>query len=353
MGTASAPNTTSSADSSFADRGGNFGPAIKESARPKSESTQPYQRMADDALGTGGQGLANFLGFFSLGLGLAEFAVPGVVAKIAGINSDGDGHGVMRTMGAREIASGVAVLSSAQPGKQLWARVAGDALDLAMLGGALVNSKNSRGRTLFATAAVLGVTVLDVLAATQVSEQPRGSKAVRDEEKGLVVAKRSITVGKPIEEVYAFWRDFQNFPRFMRHLESVTVTDPTHSHWVAKGPAGKSVEWDAVITEERTNELISWKSMPGADVPNMGTVRFQRAPADRGTEVHAQLSYDPPLGKVGAKVAALFREAPGQQITDDMRHFKQVMELGDIVVSDATKQRGMHPAQPDHAPIQL
>lgn len=348
MGTASEAET-----GTFTDRGGNFGPAIRESARPKPDATAPYQRMADDAIGTGGQGLANFLGFFSLGLGLAEFAMPGVVAKIAGFNSDGDGHGVLRAMGAREMAHGVSVLSSAQPGKQLWGRVAGDALDLALLGGALTNSRNSRGRTLLATAAVLGVTVLDVLAARQVSEQPRGSRAVREQEQGLVIAKRSITVRRPVEEVYAFWRDFQNFPRFMRHLELVTVTDPTHSHWVATGPAGKYVEWDAEITEERDNELISWRSLPGADVPNSGTVRFQTAPGDRGTEVHVQLAYDPPLGKVGAKVAALFREAPGQQITDDMRHFKQIMEIGDIVVSDATKQRGMHPAQPDHAPVQL
>lgn len=347
MGTASESNTTT-----FADRGGNFGPAISESARPAPERTQPYQRMADDALGTGGQGLANFLGFFSLGLGLAEFVMPGVVAKVAGFNS-GDGHRVLRAMGAREIAHGVSVLSSAQPDRQLWGRVAGDALDLALLGGALANGRNSRGRTLAATAAVLGVTVLDVLAARQISTQPTGSKAVREEAQGLVVAKRSITVGKPVEEVYAFWRDFQNLPRFMRHLESVTVTDPTHSHWVARGPAGTSVAWDAEITDERENELISWRSLPGADVPNAGTVRFQRAPGDRGTEVHVQLSYDPPLGTVGAKVAALFREAPGQQITDDLRHFKQVMEIGDIVVSDATKQRGIHPARPDHEPVQL
>lgn len=335
----------------FTGRDRNAGRAIREGARSDRETTQSYQKMADDSLGTGGQGLANFLGFFSLGLGFAELAMPGVVAKIAGINSDG--HGVMRAMGAREMAHGVSVLSSAQPGAQLWGRVAGDALDLALLGGALMNRKNSRGRTIFATAAVLGVTVLDVLAAKQLSEQPSGSRTVREQEQGLVIAKRSITVARPIEEVYAFWRDFQNFPRFMRHLESVTVTDPTHSHWVARGPAGKSVEWDAEITDERENELISWRSLPGADVPNSGTVRFQKAPADRGTEVHVQLSYDPPLGKVGAKVAALFREAPGQQITDDMRHFKQIMEIGDIVVSDSTKQRGMHPAQPDHEPVQL
>jgi len=348
MGTSAESSTNT-----FSDRGGNFGPAIRDDLRPPRERTEPYQRMADDGLGTGGQGLANFLGFFSLGLGLAEFLMPGMVAKIAGFNSDGDGHGILRAMGAREIAHGVSVLASPQPDKQLWGRVAGDALDLALLAGALASSKNSRGRTLLATASVLGVTVLDVLAAKQVSGQPTGSKAIREQEQGLVIAKRSITVRAPIEEVYSFWRDFQNFPRFMRHLESVTVQSPTRSHWKAKAPAGQSVEWDAEIIDERENELIAWRSLPGTEVPNSGEVRFRKAPGDRGTEVHVQLAYDPPLGKVGAKIAALFREAPGQQLTDDMRHFKQVMELGDIVVSDSTKQRGIHPAQPDHAPVQL
>ena len=125
------------------------------------------------------------------------------------------------------------------------------------------------------------------------------------------------------------------------------------SHWVAKAPAGQTVEWDATTTEERENELISWRSDEGAMVYNAGTVRFQEAPGGRGTEVRVELEYDPPLGKIGSKVAMLWREEPGQQVQDDLRHFKQVMELGEIVVSDATKQRGMHPAQPDDKPVQL
>ena len=113
------------------------------------------------------------------------------------------------------------------------------------------------------------------------------------------------------------------------------------------------MEWDAEITSEQENERIAWRSLPGADVFNEGSVRFQRAPGDRGTEIHVELWYEPPFGKVGDKVAMLFRESPGEQLTDDLRHFKQVMELGDIVVSDATKRRGKHPAQPDHEPVQL
>jgi uncharacterized membrane protein len=155
-----------------------------------------------------------------------------------------------------------------------------------------------------------------------------------------------------VEEVYAFWRNFENLPRFMRHLESVTVSGDRRSHWVAKAPAGKSVEWDAEILEDRPNELISWRSLPGADVYNAGTVQFQPASGGRGTEVRVTLEYHPPFGKLGSRIAMLFREEPGQQVYDDLRNFKQVMETGEILLSDATKQRGLHPARPDREPVE-
>jgi len=106
------------------------------------------------------------------------------------------------------------------------------------------------------------------------------------------------------------------------------------------------VGWNAEITQDRPNELISWRSVQGSDVFNAGTVRFTRAPGDRGTEVRVDLSYDPPGGVIASKVAMLFGEEPGQQIQDDLRHLKQVLELGEVVVSDATVERGMHPARP-------
>jgi uncharacterized membrane protein len=125
------------------------------------------------------------------------------------------------------------------------------------------------------------------------------------------------------------------------------VIDATRSHWVAKAPAGQSVEWDAEITDEVENESISWHSVGDSEVYNAGTVRFRAAPGGRGTEVRVDLDYDPPFGKLGSKVAMIFREEPGQQVQDDLRHLKQVLELGEIVFSDASKERGPHPAQPD------
>jgi uncharacterized membrane protein len=139
-----------------------------------------------------------------------------------------------------------------------------------------------------------------------------------------IKVERSITVSRPREEVYRFWRQLENLPRFMDHLESVTVIDENRSHWVAKAPAGTKVEWDATIHNEIENELIAWRSLPGADVDNAGSVHFETT--GNGTEVRVVLSYDPPAGKVGATVAKLLGEEPSQQVEEDLRRFKQVME---------------------------
>jgi uncharacterized membrane protein len=117
----------------------------------------------------------------------------------------------------------------------------------------------------------------------------------------------------------------------MNHLESVTTTGEGRSHWVAKAPAGSTVEWDAEIYNEKENELIAWRSLEGADVDNAGSVRFEPAAGDRGTTVRVTLRYDPPGGALGAAVARLFGENPDQQIDEDLRRFKQVMEVGEVV----------------------
>jgi len=341
------------ANRSTAGNGRNVGVALGKEMRPRPEATQPYQRLADDDRGTGGESLADFLGYFSIGLGLAEALAPGLIARVIGIKHPDDrSRTTVRLMGLREIGHGMAILSNQQPAKAVWARVAGDALDLALLGKTLANADNDRGRTLFATANVLAVTALDVMCAKQLSRQPK-TVANAGMERGIIRTKRSATVQCSVEEAYEMWRNFENLPRFMRHLESVTTTGDRRSHWVAKAPAGKRVEWDAETVEDRPNELISWRSLPGADVYNAGEVRFSQAPGDRGTEVRVTLEYDPPFGKLGSKVAMLWREEPGQQVADDLRHFKQVMETGEIVFSDATKQRGPHPAKPDPRPVEL
>jgi uncharacterized membrane protein len=118
-----------------------------------------------------------------------------------------------------------------------------------------------------------------------------------------VLVTRSVTVNRPIAEVFSFRRNVENFPRFMRHLESVKATDPTHSHWVARGPMGTTFDWDAEIFNERPNELIAWRSIEGSEIDCAASVRFVKAPGDRGTEVHVALNDELPGGGFGASMA--------------------------------------------------
>lgn len=144
--------------------------------------------------------------------------------------------------------------------------------------------------------------------------------------------ERAVTVNRPKAELYQMWRDFENLPRFMEHLESVQVdeADGGRSHWVAKGPLGRQVEWDSEIIEERDNELLVWKSLPGSMIESMGRVEFVDAPGGRGTIVHISMQYNPPAGSLGAAFAKLFGEEPNVQINEDLHHFKQIMETGEV-----------------------
>lgn len=144
-----------------------------------------------------------------------------------------------------------------------------------------------------------------------------------------IKVEKSVIVNRPVREVYRFWRNFENLPRFMDHLEAVTVIDETRSHWVAKAPAGTRVEWDAVIHNEIEDELIAWRSLPGSDVSHAGSVHFVPLGDGSQTEVQVVLSYEPPAGKVGAAVAKLLGEEPSTQVEDDLRRFKQVMEAAE------------------------
>jgi uncharacterized membrane protein len=146
--------------------------------------------------------------------------------------------------------------------------------------------------------------------------------------RGLKIEK-SVTVAKSPEELFRYWRNFENLPRFMKHLESVQVQDHT-SHWVVKAPAGKTVEWDAEIHNEVENELIAWRSLENADINNAGSVSFRKAPGGRGTEIKVVIYYEPPGVILGAKIAKLWGEEPELQLEDSLRSFKQLMEAGEI-----------------------
>ncbi len=140
----------------------------------------------------------------------------------------------------------------------------------------------------------------------------------------------SVTIVKPVELLYRFWRNLENLPQFMRHLESVDRLTDTISRWRAKGPAGTTLEWDAEIFNEIPNKLIAWRSLEGADVVSAGSVNFDSAAAGRGTRVTVHLQYHPPGGKVGAALASLVGADAATEIREDLRRFKQLLEAGEV-----------------------
>ncbi len=144
------------------------------------------------------------------------------------------------------------------------------------------------------------------------------------------LAETTILLNTSPEEAYRFWRDFDNLPRFMRHLESVRTSGDRHSHWVALGPAGARIQWDTEIIEEIENSSIRWRSLPGSDVMVNGYVQFHRAPGNRGTEFTASIFYQPPAGAAGKIVAQLLGHDPHLMMKQDIRRFKALLETGEI-----------------------
>ena len=281
--------------------------------------------------GPDGQSLAGFLGLFSIALGAAEMMAPRSMARLIGLEDTPDTESRLRAFGAREIGSGIAILMQPQSSVPVWSRVAGDALDLAVLGANLGPDNPDRDRTMAAAAAVLGVTALDVICAQRLDQQAR---RVPFEEQHGIVASHVVTVNRPIEQVWGFWRRFENHPQFMRHLVSVETLDQGRSRWRATGPAGVPLQWEAEITDEQEHERLSWRSIPGSMLQHRGTVHFRPAPGARGTDIHIEIEYRPPAGSLGRGVGWLFGQNPEQQLHEDLRRFKQLLETGEIAQSD-------------------
>ena len=139
----------------------------------------------------------------------------------------------------------------------------------------------------------------------------------------------TVTIARPAGDLFRFWRDFSNLPRFMQHLEDVEVLTPNKSRWTAKAPAGMRVRWEAEVINEIEGELIGWQSTDNADVASAGSVRFNPAPHG-GTEVIVHLQYEPPAGRLGGWIAWLFGEEPSLQIRDDLRRLKSLLETGEV-----------------------
>jgi uncharacterized membrane protein len=285
--------------------------------------------------------LAVGLGLFSVGLGLAEILAPGAIARLAGLPREHRANGTVRAMGLRELANGLVILSRPDAPVPMWGRVAGDVADLALLSRVAMAPGAHRGRTAAATAAVLGISVLDAFCAARL-------QASQEDAPRRIDAAAAATIARPIDEVYGFWQNIEAFPHFLRNLASVEDLGEGHSRWRVNGPAGVPVSWEAVIVSDQENHMISWRSLPDSWIDNRGAVRFEPAPGGRGTEVHAEISYAPPAGDLGHAAAWLFGQSPRQQMREGLRRIKQLLELGEIPLSDGPGIS--RPAQPAETP---
>jgi uncharacterized membrane protein len=293
--------------------------------------------------------VAKGLGLFSFALGIPQILAPGRVNQMIGVRDDAKSRLWMRAVGVREIAAGVGIFSERRPTEWVWARVAGDTMDLALLGSALRSKSEQPMRTLAATSAVAGAFAADLIDSLRLSKH---NDAQHMEDAPMHV-KAAITVRRDRDELYSSWYDLESFPSFMAHVEEIRPEGPDRWRWKARGPLGMSIDWLVEITENVPNERISWKSVEGSAVDGSGTVRFVPAPGNQGTEIHIELRYDVPGGAVGELVAKLFGEEPAMQIKDDLRRYKQIVETGEVVRSDGApegqlnrRQLKQRPAQP-------
>ncbi|MCE5267901.1 MAG: SRPBCC family protein [Planctomycetaceae bacterium] len=292
-------------------------PTLPRGGEMREKEVQPEHRPATP-WETDAHAAATALGLFSIGLGAAEIIFPRAIAGWLGIRRR---QILLRALGAREIATGIGLLSGRGRATWLWSRVLGDAIDLGLLAAASQLRHAKSRRIAAVSAAVAAVTAGDVVASIRASHR-------------AVHTRQSITVNASPETAYQFWRCLQNLPRFMRHVELVRPEGERRSHWVVSGPGGLRLEWDAELTDDQPNRLLAWRSLPGSPVRHVGSVEFERAPGERGTVVRAEVEYAPPAGRLGSKIATLLGRDPSQELREDLRRFKQLLETGEIITTE-------------------
>jgi uncharacterized membrane protein len=268
---------------------------------------------------------AQALGWLSVGLGLTALLAPRALGTATGI---GARTGMLRMIGLRELAAGAGLLTARDARPWLWSRVAGDTLDLLVLGAAAARpATGERTRSLVSLGIVASITAADVAASVRQSRRSQVTRAGPADE----YIERSVVINKSTQECYDFWRNLNNAPNFMRMIDSVTVRDERNSHWVARLPGRRApLEWDSQISEDRPGERIAWHSAADAPLLHAGVVSFERAPGDRGTLVRLVVHYRPRAGRAGVLAARAAGQAPEIEITEDLRRFKQILETGEI-----------------------
>ena len=271
--------------------------------------------------------LAKGLGWFSLGLGAVEMAAPGAVADFLGIPRT---NRLFRSFGAREIASGIGILTQERPVGWVWGRAAGDVMDLALLASALPRSER-RGRVLASAAFVAGCLAVDAMCADRLSRRPGSRRAFS--ETGVLQVRRLVTINASPDEVYRYWRDLENLPTFMHHIRSVKDLGDNRSHWVAR-TAGIPIEWDAEIVDDDPGSMIAWRSVDSAVLRHAGIVRFTGADPRPGAIVEVEMEIRLPLGPLTRTLSNVFDKLPEAQVGMDLRALKQLLETGEVATVD-------------------
>lgn len=162
--------------------------------------------------------------------------------------------------------------------------------------------------------------------------QPQGMRGMSH------TVSRTVTINRPRQQLYDFWRNFAQLPRFMQNIVSVEDAGGGRSRWTIAGPAGMHYRFESEIVEDVAGEVIAWRSLQGGDVENRGRITFRDAPAGRGTEVEAEIAWIPPYGEAGRMIAKLFQREPHIQARRDLRRFKQLMETGEIATSAVRRE---------------
>jgi uncharacterized membrane protein len=268
---------------------------------------------------------ARNLGLLSLALGAGAVLMPTWLSRVSGLEPH---RRLLPLVGLRELTAGIGLLSSSNPTPWLWSRVAGDAMDLAVILSSLMSRNNSRKMSAAVTAAVVAA-----IAAIDTRESLRSTRSGNTNQQAAasdVLVSASVIVSKSPQECYDFWRDATNMTRISPMVESVTVLDQRTSRWLIRSPLGHRIEWDSKVTGETPGERISWRSVDGGGLYHAGVIRFERATGDRGTLVNTSMHFRVPGGAAGIGLAKLLGANPRSEVREDLRRFKQLLEAGEI-----------------------
>jgi uncharacterized membrane protein len=272
--------------------------------------------------------MAETLGWLSVGLGLTGLLTPRQTARVSGLTAPG----VVRLIGARELVSGIGLLTQSNKSPWLWARVAGDAMDLAAIAMTHGGTRRGRSRAVGAAAVVAAITAADVWAAYS-SGIGRLRQGRRAQSRPEAYFERTLIVNKPARECYDYWRDLGNVPKFTRRLKSVTPLDERRSKWVMSVPGGPDVSWVAEMIEDKPGERLRWRSEESSPLRHSGSVSFREVPGGRGTFVTVSMHYQTPADGLGNLVARVIGRDPFGEVRENLRRFKQLLETGEIATT--------------------